>query len=208
MTVSSPYLEHSDPPHALPVDEVARAYGVDLDRGLSASDAALRLREFGPNRLAEPTGLPYLRFAVRQPLDPLVAQIARKRWLQSANYCANIISTMLWTIDHTAPTTLRDQIAGCVRRGLASGELCIGTQLPPAAELAEALAVDRNTVLAAYRQLRDRGVLEFRRGRGVRVARGAASEPAVVDAATALIDVGRQHGLDRNDLIQLIQELT
>ena len=31
----------------------------------------------------------------------------------------------------------------------------IGEQLPPAAELATALSVDRNTVLAAYRQLRD-----------------------------------------------------
>ena len=32
-----------------------------------------------------------------------------------------------------------------------------------AQELADALEVDRNTVLAAYRQLRDSGVLEFRR---------------------------------------------
>lgn len=81
-------------------------------------------------------------------------------------------------------------------------------QLPPAAELAEALSVDRNTVLAAYRQLRDGGVLEFRRGRGVRVARAAPSAPAVVGAATDLIDLARTHGMGRDDLIRLIQELT
>lgn len=115
---------------------------------------------------------------------------------------------MLWAIDHTASMSLRDQIAGCVRRGLASGELRVGAQLPPAAELAEALDVDRNTVLAAYRQLRDRGLLEFRRGRGVRVARAAVSEPAVVDAAAALIEIGRMNGMGRDDLLQLIQELT
>lgn len=115
---------------------------------------------------------------------------------------------MIWTIDHTAPTSLRDQIAACVRRGLASGELEVGAHLPPAAELAESLSVDRNTVLAAFRQLRDRGVLEFRRGRGVRVAAGAGWDPAVVEAAAALITIARGQGLVRADLIQLIEELS
>lgn len=115
---------------------------------------------------------------------------------------------MLWTIDHAEPVPLRDQIAGSVRRAIAGRELAVGDQLPPAAELAEALSVDRNTVLAAYRQLRDDGVLEFRRGRGVRVARARPPQPAVVRAATHLIDVGRDHGLHRDDLIQLIRELT
>jgi DNA-binding FadR family transcriptional regulator len=115
---------------------------------------------------------------------------------------------MIWTINHSAPTPLRDQIAACVRRSLASGELQLGTRLPPAAELADSLSVDRNTVLAAYRQLRDRGVLEFRRGRGVRVASGAGWDPAVVDAATALIDIARASSLGRADLVQLIEELS
>lgn len=115
---------------------------------------------------------------------------------------------MLWTIDHAAAEPLRDQIAGCVRRAIATRELRVGHQLPPAAELGEALSVDRNTVLAAYRQLRDDGVLEFRRGRGVRVARATPPQPTVVKAATKLIDVGRDHGLHRDDLIQLIRELT
>jgi GntR family transcriptional regulator len=115
---------------------------------------------------------------------------------------------MIWTIDHRAPTPLRDQIAACVRRNLATGELRVGAHLPPATELADSLSVDRNTVLAAYRQLRDRGVLEFRRGRGVRVASGAGWDPAVVDAATALIDIARTHRLGRADLVQLIEELT
>ena len=103
---------------------------------------------------------------------------------------------------------LRDQIAACVRRGLASGELQVGAHLPPAAELADSLSVDRNTVLAAYRQLRDRGVLEFRRGRGVRVASGAGWDPAVIGAATALIGIAHAHGLGRADLVQLIEELS
>lgn len=115
---------------------------------------------------------------------------------------------MLWTVEHALPVPLRDQIASCVRRAVANRELGVGDLLPPAAELAEALSVDRNTVLAAYRQLRENGVLEFRRGRGVRVASATPPQPAVVNAATKLIEVGRSHGLHRDELVQLIQELT
>jgi len=115
---------------------------------------------------------------------------------------------MIWAIDHTAPLPLREQIVTCVRRGIVGHELEVGEQLPPAAELAEALSVDRNTVLAAYRQLRDDGVLEFRRGRGARVARATPPDPAVLDAAHRLIEAGRDHGVDREQLIQLIRELT
>lgn len=117
------------------------------------------------------------------------------------------ISTMIWIIEPTAPSPLREQIADCVRRAITRRELRVGDQLPPAAELADALSVDRNTVLAAYRQLRDIGVLEFRRGRGVRVATATQRPPAVMHAAAALIDAGRSNGLDREDLIQLIREL-
>ena len=65
---------------------------------------------------------------------------------------------MHWTLDHSSTQRLQDQVAACVVRGLHSGELSVGEQLPPAAELAEALSVDRNTVLAAYRQLREAGM--------------------------------------------------
>jgi GntR family transcriptional regulator len=115
---------------------------------------------------------------------------------------------MKWAIDHASKDSLQDQIASSVRRGVASGELAIGEQLPPATELAEALSVDRNTVLAAYRRLRDEGTLEFRRGRGARVMSAGPALSAVTEAAQALIDTARQHGLARNDLFRIIKELT
>lgn len=114
---------------------------------------------------------------------------------------------MRWHVDPGAPQPLREQIASSVRRAIAGGELAVGSPLPPAAELGEALEVDRNTVLAAYRQLRDEGVLEFRRGRGVRVARADRPHDAVVEAAAALLAVGRRHHLDRQDLIRLLEEM-
>jgi GntR family transcriptional regulator len=115
---------------------------------------------------------------------------------------------MRWTIDHTSRERLQDQIAGCVRRGVATGELPVGEQLPPAAELAIALSVDRNTVLAAYRELRDEGVLEFRRGRGARVVAAGPALSSVTEAARKLIATATEHGLGKNDLIRLIKELT
>jgi GntR family transcriptional regulator len=115
---------------------------------------------------------------------------------------------MRWAIDHTSRERLQDQIASCVRRGVASGELNVGEQLPPAAELATALSVDRNTVLAAYRQLRDDGVLEFRRGRGARVASAGPALSSVTEAAQKLIATANEHGLGKNDLIRIIKELT
>lgn len=114
---------------------------------------------------------------------------------------------MLWTIDPRSRSSLTEQIAACVRRGLAEGELAHGERLPPAQELAEAMGVDRNTVLAAYRQLRDAGVLEFRRGRGVRVAESAPARAELDAAAREFVALARRNGYGRAELITLIEEL-
>ncbi len=114
---------------------------------------------------------------------------------------------MLWTIDAASRLPLQEQIAGCVRRAVADEQLVVGEQLPPAAELAEALAVDRNTVLAAYRRLRDDGVLEFRRGRGARVASAARPRASVEQAVRDLVELARSQGYPRADLIKIVKEL-
>jgi DNA-binding transcriptional regulator YhcF (GntR family) len=114
---------------------------------------------------------------------------------------------MLWTIDAASRQPLHEQIAGSVRRAIAQGELVVGERLPPAAELAEALAVDRNTVLVAYRELRDHGVLEFRRGRGARVAATARPRAGVEQAVRDLVKLARSQGYSRTDLLDIVKEL-
>ena len=117
---------------------------------------------------------------------------------------------MKWTIDHASPQRLQDQIAAGIVRGVHTGELAVDEQLPPATELAAALSVDRNTVLASYRQLRDAGVLEFRRGRGARVA--ATPTPhdlaPVRQALSEAVDLAKQYGLDTSQVINLVKELS
>lgn len=57
-------------------------------------------------------------------------------------------------------------LAGSVRGLLADGRLALGVRLPAERELAEALAISRTTVSAAYRALRETGHLTSRRGAG------------------------------------------
>jgi GntR family transcriptional regulator len=67
--------------------------------------------------------------------------------------------------------------------------------------------VNTNTALRALRLLRDEGLLEFRRGRGITVA-GSAQQGAVLARARELLRYARQHGYDRAELIHVIETLS
>lgn len=67
------------------------------------------------------------------------------------------------------------EIAASVEDGVGSGELAPGQVLPPMRELAVRLGVNPNTVAAAYRTLRERGVIETAGRRGSRVRTRPAS---------------------------------
>ena len=73
-------------------------------------------------------------------------------------------------VDKSSLTPLHDQVAAAIRRAIADGEARPGERLPPAKDLAAVMGVNTNTVLRALRTLRDEGLLEFRRGRGITVA--------------------------------------
>ena len=109
-------------------------------------------------------------------------------------------------IDHDDPTDLHQQVAGEIRRAIADGEAKPGERLPPAKDLAAVLGVNTNTVLRALRELRDEGLLEFRRGRGITVA-GTPEQSAVIERANELLYFARNHGYQPDELIQIIQQL-
>ncbi|MCJ1676994.1 aminotransferase class I/II-fold pyridoxal phosphate-dependent enzyme [Streptomyces sp. APSN-46.1] len=68
-------------------------------------------------------------------------------------------------------------IAASVEAGVGSGALAPGALLPPMRELAGVLGVNPNTVAAAYRTLRERGVIETDGRRGSRVRARPATAP-------------------------------
>jgi GntR family transcriptional regulator len=104
------------------------------------------------------------------------------------------------------PLPLYDQVCAEIRRAIADGEIGPGERLPPARDLAAVMNVNTNTVLRALRLLRDEGMLEFRRGRGVTVA-GSARQGAVLARARELVQYARRHGYDRDELIQIIESI-
>lgn len=103
---------------------------------------------------------------------------------------------------------LYEQIAGAVRRGIIEGELAPGARLPAARELADALDVNLHTVLRAYAQLRDDGLIDVRRGRGATVrSDGAAARSTIHDRAAELVAAARREGITRRELVTLIERL-
>jgi GntR family transcriptional regulator len=106
--------------------------------------------------------------------------------------------------DRYDPIELHEQVAAEIRRAIADGEAKPGERLPPARDLAAVLAVNTNTVLRALRILRDEGLLEFRRGRGITVS-GTPERGAVTARARELIRFARQNGYRIDELIQIIE---
>jgi len=109
-------------------------------------------------------------------------------------------------IDRAEPTLLHEQVAAEIRRAIADGEAEPGERLPPARDLAAVMKVNTNTVLRAMRLLRDEGLLEFRRGRGITVT-GTPERGVLIDRARDLLRYARQHGYRREELLQIIQQL-
>ena len=114
-------------------------------------------------------------------------------------------STMLHVkVNREEPTELHEQVAAEIRRAIADGEAKPGERLPPAKDLAAVLGVNRNTVLRALRVLRDEGLLEFRRGRGITVA-GTPERGAVVARAKELVEFARTQGYRVDELVEIIE---
>jgi GntR family transcriptional regulator len=109
-------------------------------------------------------------------------------------------------IDRDDPFELHEQVAAEIRRAIADGEAKPGERLPPAKDLAAVLGVNTNTVLRALRQLRDEGLLDFRRGRGIRVA-GTPERGFVVAEAKSLVHLARRHGYRIDELAEIIEDV-
>ncbi len=109
-------------------------------------------------------------------------------------------------VDRQDPLPLYEQVCAEIRRAIADGETGPGERLPPARDLAAVLNVNSNTVFRALRLLRDEGLVEFRRGRGVTVI-GPARRSAVLARARELVQFARHHGYGRDELIKMIEDI-
>jgi GntR family transcriptional regulator len=112
---------------------------------------------------------------------------------------------MLIRVDPASSLPIFAQIAAAVRREVIDGRLTPGDRLPSAREVARSLDVNLHTVLRAYQELRDEGVVDLRRGRGAVVT---GTQPTALvevgDAVRALVRAATTAGLSRQETVSLV----
>jgi GntR family transcriptional regulator len=116
-------------------------------------------------------------------------------------------STMLDVkVDRDDTALLHDQVAAQIRRAIADGEAKPGERIPPARHLAAVMHLNTNTVLRALRLLRDEGLLELRPGHGIRVS-GTPERGALLTKAIELVQLSRESGYDRTELLDIVRQV-
>jgi GntR family transcriptional regulator len=113
-----------------------------------------------------------------------------------------IIQTM--EVNRNDSLALHVQVAAEIRRAIADGEAAPGERLPPATDLADVLGVNKNTVIRALHLLRDEGLIDFTRGRGVRVV-GTPQQSAVLIRIIELLAFAREQGYRRDEVVAIIE---
>lgn len=113
---------------------------------------------------------------------------------------------MLIRIDADSQAPIYDQVAASVRTDIVAGRLVPGDRLPAAREVAEALEINVHTVLRAYQQLRDEGLVDLRRGRGAVIAAGAAPLAELAHDVQALVARADALGITPATLAALVKE--
>ena len=113
---------------------------------------------------------------------------------------------MLFRVDPASAAPLFEQLAASVRAELARGTVRPGDRLPAAREVAASLEINLHTVLRAYQELRDEGLVELRRGRGAVIRDGAGSSAELLAGVRALVGEARRLDVGVGTLIALIKE--
>ncbi|MCK6067732.1 MULTISPECIES: GntR family transcriptional regulator [Microbacterium] len=114
---------------------------------------------------------------------------------------------MLIRIDPHAGTPLFAQIAASVRGEIAAGRGHAGERLPSAKEVAHSLGVNLHTVLHAYQDLRDEGLIELRRGRGAVITPAAVRLADLRADLADLVARAAAEGIGADTLAALVKEL-
>jgi DNA-binding transcriptional regulator YhcF (GntR family) len=129
-----------------------------------------------------------------------------ERGLRHRKKLLSLVQVFHVKLDRNEPTDLHEQVAAEIRRAIANGEAHPGERLPSALDLASVLKVNRNTVLRALRQLRDEGLLEVRRGKGVTVV-ATPEQGELHTRVRELVEFARRHGCRRDELVDLIRAI-
>ncbi|MGW7238125.1 GntR family transcriptional regulator [Streptomyces sp. NPDC054804] len=114
-----------------------------------------------------------------------------------------------YRIDRGSGVPAYVQIVEQTERALRMGFLQVGDKLPTAKEVVAATAINPNTVLRAYRDMEQAGLVELRRGLGTFVTRSLARPGAEDDSplrreVTDWVARARAEGLERADVLAVV----
>ncbi|MFJ9867831.1 GntR family transcriptional regulator [Streptomyces sp. NPDC101165] len=114
-----------------------------------------------------------------------------------------------YRIDRGSGVPAYVQIIEQTERALRMGTLQVGDKLPTAREVVAATAINPNTVLRAYRDMEQAGLVELRRGLGTFVTRSLARPGSEDDSplrrqVTDWVARARAAGLERADVLALV----
>lgn len=126
--------------------------------------------------------------------------------LTACSSCYSVDRTMLLKLDQDSDLPLYRQIAAAVRRAVAEGEVTAGDRLPAARDLARSLDVNMHTVLRAYNDLRDEGIIELRRGRGAIVREGSMEPAEIYRLVSDLANEASRMGLSAEEVIEMLRK--
>ena len=119
---------------------------------------------------------------------------------------------LLDRLDPRLPTPLYAQIAERIRVAVAVGELASGDALPSVRALAGDLRVNPATVVQAYRELAQEGLVDMRQGSGTFIAdvavdwRARERQQTIARLIRELLAEAARLGISRDDLQRALAE--
>lgn len=113
---------------------------------------------------------------------------------------------MLIRIDPTRETPVFAQIAASIRGDIVAGAIAAGDRLPPAKQVAASLGVNLHTVLHAYKQLREEGLVDMRPGRGAAVTSTAGLAAELRGDIRSLVERAAALGISAEALAGLVRD--
>ena len=110
----------------------------------------------------------------------------------------------IW-LSKNSEVPLREQLATQIMLGIVSEDLKPGQKLPSTRELAHRFRIHSNTVSAAYRDLAERGWVEFRKGSGIYVrdqthAEVTGDAPVLDQLISTLFQIAREKGYSLGEI--------
>ena len=113
---------------------------------------------------------------------------------------------MLFRIDPSGTEPLSAQLARQIRSAAARGEIVPSDRLPAARDVAEALGINLHTVLRAYQDVRDEGLIDLRRSRGAVVTDAARDVRRLRDAIESAAVIARELNVSPTTTLALMKE--